>query len=235
MSGEHHEDGLDAPAKGQEDDAAAPGEGAPADSPAHAISPELEEALEQAAASVGGDADRPSASEAVTESLLAAKKELEEALEQTKREAASLRDNWMRAAADLENYRRRAAKEREDVKKFGIEKLLQDFLPVFDDLERALGAIGGTEEHGQAKQLVDGIRLVHKKFLSTLGKNGVVAFESAGETFDPERHEAVQQVHADVPAGKIATEIQKGFMIHERLLRPALVVVSLGPAEGENA
>jgi molecular chaperone GrpE len=202
-----------------------------------AQSPELREALDEAMAAVeeresktpaGGDA-----SEAVTEALISAKKELEEALEQTKREAEQLREKWMRSAADLENYRRRASKEREDVQKFGIEKLLKDFLPIVDDLDRALGMVSDAEASGPAEQLIGGVRLVRKKFLSTLEKHGVTSFDAKGETFNPERHEAVQQVPSDVPAGAVAEELQRGFLIHDRLLRPAMVVVSMGPPDGQ--
>lgn len=197
---------------------------------------ELEEAMAEAVAAVEGRASggegAPSAGEAVTEALISARKELEEALEQTQKEAAQLRDRWMRAAADLENYRRRAAKEREDVQRFGIEKLLRDFLPVVDDLERALSIAEGAD-NATAEQLLGGVRLVQKKFLSTLEKHGVTTFESKGEPFNPERHEAVQQAHSPVAAGAVADQLQRGFLLHDRLLRPALVVVSLGPEGGE--
>ena len=173
------------------------------------------------------DEPRKGAGEAVTEALIEAKKELETALQQTQKEAESFRDKWLRAAADLENYRKRAQRERDDVEKFANEKLLKDLLPVLDDLDRALGmASGGSEE---AEKVVEGLRLVHKKFLAQLEKHGVTTFESLGTAFDPALHEAVQQVHADVPAGSVAIELQRGFMISGRLLRPAMVAVSLGP------
>lgn len=209
--------------------------------------PSLEAAMAEAVAAVEerqGGASTPGAGEAVTEAILKAKKELEEALEQTKKEASSLRDRWMRAAADLENFRRRAAREREDVQKFGIEKLLKDFLPVIDDMDRAISAGDGQlqaksqdtlTESAPADQLLGGMKLVQKKFISTLEKHGVTSFESKGETFNPERHEAVQQAHSDSPAGAVAEELQRGFLIHDRLLRPALVVVSLGPQQGDAA
>lgn len=189
--------------------------------------------MAEAVASVDHAGSPASAGEAVTEAIIKAKHELEQVLDQTQKEAAQLREKWMRAAADLDNYRRRAAKEREDVQKFGIEKLLKDFLPVVDDLDRAVSVVGDASMGETASQLLNGVELVRKKFLSTLEKHGVESFEAAGTAFNPERHEAVQQVHADAPAGSVAQELQRGFLIHDRLLRPALVVVSLGPEGGE--
>ncbi len=204
-------------------------------------SPELAEALAEAEAAVGR-ADQGSAgaqgapttaAEAVTEALLDARRELEQVLEQTQKEAEQLRERWMRAAADLENYRRRAAKEREDMQRFGSEKLLRDFLPVLDDLERASAAVEGAEPSTGLEVLLGGVRLVHKKFLATLEKHGVSTFESEGEPFNPERHDAVQQAPSPYPTGSVAKQVQRGFLLHDRLLRPAFVVVSLGPEGGE--
>ncbi len=203
----------------------------------------IEEAMAEAVAAVEAR-EQPSekqaagkdASEAITESLIAAKKELEQALEQTKKEAGNMRDRWMRSAADLENYRKRAAREREDAVKFGTEKLLRDFLPIVDDLDRALQMVSGDSE-GPAKQLVEGMVMVQKKVLSQLKKNGAEAFSSQGETFDPAKHEAVQQAYSpEFEAGLVMQELQRGFMLHDRLLRPAMVVVSLGaePAKAES-
>lgn len=169
------------------------------------------------------------ASEAVTESLLKAKEELQEVLKQTQTEAQAMKDRWHRAAADLDNYRKRAQKEREDVVKFGNERLLKDFLPIVDDLDRVVASASTTAiVDPQAQALIDGVRLVVKKFLGQLEKHGVTAFEAEGKTFDPNLHEAVQQVASDKPVGSVVNQLQRGFMISERLLRPALVTVSLG-------
>lgn len=169
------------------------------------------------------------AAAAVTEALIAAKKELQDALEQAKKEAQGYHERWLRAAADLENYRKRALREREDAEKFSNEKLLRDFLPVVDDLERAVAAIGAVEDETTAK-LVEGVRMVQKKFLAQLERHGVATFEAEGKAFDPAQHEAVQQINAEQPPGQVVSQLQRGFMLHDRLLRPALVVVSMGPA-----
>src|SRR5262245_22788590 len=114
--------------------------------------------------------DRPrDAAEAVTESLLKAKNELQEVLKQTQTEAQSMRDKWLRAAADLDNYRKRAAKERDEVVKFGNERLLKDFLPIVDDLDRVVGSAGAGGD--QAAAVVQGVKLVLKKFLDQLEKH----------------------------------------------------------------
>jgi molecular chaperone GrpE len=187
---------------------------------------ELEEAMADAVASVEGR--ERSAGEAVTEALIEAKRELGSALEQTQKEAEHFRDKWLRSAADLENYRKRAQREREDVEKFANEKLLKDLLPVLDDLDRALGMVGQNHPD-DVQKVVEGMRMVQKKFVGQLEKHGVTTFDAVGKAFDPSLHEAVQQVNADLPAGSVANELQRGFLINGRLLRPALVTVSLGP------
>ncbi|HJL41455.1 MAG TPA: nucleotide exchange factor GrpE [Myxococcales bacterium LLY-WYZ-16_1] len=164
------------------------------------------------------------------EELQAAKSALEEEFDALKRERDELKDRWMRSAADFENYKRRAAKEREEVQKYANEKLLRDLLPVIDDLDRAVQVVS---EQAGSEQVREGVEMVRKKFLAQLEKHGVVSFESTGATFDPNVHEAVQQAHSpDVPAGQVLSELQRGFTIQGRLLRPAMVIVSLGPSEG---
>jgi len=171
----------------------------------------------------------------VTEGDLAsARQDLEAQLEAARNEASEIKDRWMRAAADLENFRKRAAKEREELQKFANERLLRDFLPVFDDLERALGVLD-TVEGGGAGPVRDGVEMVRKKFIQQLERHGVEPFDSVGEPFDPARHDAIQQAHSnEVEAGCILEELQRGFMLRGRLLRPAMVVVSLGPESAEN-
>ena len=198
----------------------------------------MKEAMEAVEAREGGGKAEPakSASDAVTESLLAAKKELEEVLEQTKKETEHLRSKWLRSAADFENFKKRVAREREETLKYGNERLLKDFLPVIDDLELAVGAAERAEDkETAADQLTEGVKMVLKKFVAQLEKHQVTTFEALGETFDPNLHEAVQQMNSDMEAGKVSQQLQRGFKISERLLRPAMVVVSLGPAAGDKA
>ena len=131
-------------------------------------------------------------------------------------------DRLLRTAAEFDNFKKRAVKEKEDVQRFGIERLLKDFLPVMDNLERALDH---AEQH-DSRQVIEGVRLVQKLFESTLAKHGVVGFSALGKPFDPSLHEALMQQESDEPAGTVVSEMAKGYKLNERLVRPAAVVVS---------
>ena len=133
-------------------------------------------------------------------------------------------DRLLRAAADLDNYKKRAAKEREEVQKFGIEKVLKDILPVVDGLDLALSAAPPDDP------LADGVRLVRASLEQALARHGVVAYSAMGERFDPALHEALMQIPtADQPAGTVVLEHARGFKLHGRLLRPAMVGVAVEP------
>ena len=144
-----------------------------------------------------------------------------QALEEEKEE---INNRLLRSVADLENYRRRTEREKEELKKYGIEKVLADLVPAVDNMERALAH---AQEQGENSSLVEGIGMVYRQILGALKKYGVQPFASKGEPFDPQRHEAIQQVEStEYDTGTIVEEYQKGYFIHERLLRPALVVVA---------
>jgi molecular chaperone GrpE len=149
-----------------------------------------------------------------------------ETLERLKEEHERL----LRAAADLENYRKRAAREREEIQRFGVEKLVKDLLPAVDNLDRALAAAAPDDP------LAAGVRLVRSNLEQALAKHGVVAFSAMGERFDPAFHEALLQVpSADQPPGTVVVEHARGFKLNDRLLRPAMVGVAApppGPTEG---
>ncbi len=143
-----------------------------------------------------------------------------ETLEKLKEE----HDRRLRAAADLENYKKRAAREREEIQRFGAERLVKDLLPAVDDLDRALAA--APEDH----PLAEGVRMVRATLEQALARHGVVAFSALGETFDPEFHEALMQVpSAEQPAGTVVLEHARGFKLHDRLVRPAMVGVAVAP------
>lgn len=131
---------------------------------------------------------------------------------------------------EFETFRRRAERDREDHKKYAAEKVLKQFLGVFDNLERALGH-AGDEKGGPLGQ---GVSMTLHQFASTLSQNGVVRVESTvGEKFDPVHHEAMGQTFSDtIPTGAIVEEMQAGFTLHDRLLRAAMVTVSRGPEAG---
>jgi molecular chaperone GrpE len=142
-------------------------------------------------------------------------------------------DKLLRSLADNDNLRKRHDKEIEDNSKYAIKNLSYSLLNVADNLERALKSIPNNETGGLdnnvIKNLVIGIKAVEKELIDSLEKHGVSKFESVNQKFNPEIHQAVSKVHNDKPAGFIVEEMQKGFKIGERLLRPAMVVVSMGP------
>jgi molecular chaperone GrpE len=134
-------------------------------------------------------------------------------------------EKMLRAVADLENFKKRAQKETAEVRKFGIESLLRDFLPVLDNLDRAVGHADSTPDVAAIKT---GVEMVRKQFEAALGKHGVKGFSAVGLPFDPRMHEAMQQVvQADVPAGQVVSEVARGFTLNDRLVRPAMVVVAM--------
>jgi molecular chaperone GrpE len=136
-------------------------------------------------------------------------------------------ERLLRTAAEFDNFKKRAIKEREDAQKFGNERLLKDFLPVMDNLERALDH---AEQH-DLKQVIEGVRLVQKLFETTLAKHGVVGFSAVGKPFDPTVHEALMQQESDDAPGTVVSEMARGYKLHDRLVRPAAVVVAK-PKEG---
>jgi molecular chaperone GrpE len=138
-------------------------------------------------------------------------------------EATSLREQLLRTAADFENFRKRTRLEQDELRRYGTQRLLEDLLPVVDNLERALAHAPADSQD----PVIAGIRMVVKQWHDTLGNYGVKTFASQNTRFDPERHEAVGQETSTTNApGTVLTELQSGYMLHERLLRPARVVVA---------
>jgi molecular chaperone GrpE len=138
-------------------------------------------------------------------------------------------ERMLRAAADLENYKKRAQREKDDLQKFGNEKLLKDLLPVLDNLDRALAAAPSDDP------LRAGVVLVRTAFEQVLGRYGVKGFSAMGQPFDPAQHEALLQVPtADQPPGTVVVEHARGFTLHDRLVRPALVGVAVAPPAGSD-
>ncbi|MBW6416259.1 nucleotide exchange factor GrpE [Celeribacter sp. PS-C1] len=157
--------------------------------------------------------------------------DLSEELEQLRAERDEFRDRFMRAVADAENSRKRADRDRREAENYGGSKLARDMLPVFDNMKRAIDAIAEDQRETQAA-LIEGIELTMRELLNTFSKHGIqIVSPEVGETFDPQIHEAMFE--APVPgtkAGDIIQVMNVGFMIHDRLLRPAQVGVSSTPA-----
>ena len=146
------------------------------------------------------------------------------------KEIEDLRDRLLRMAADFDNFRKRARRELEDARRYGIDSLLHDIVPVADNLARALAH--ASQENSP---LVEGVRMVSRQFEEVLKGHGVTGFASVGEPFDPERHEAVtQQESSTLAPGSVIEELQKGYMLHDRLLRPARVVVAVPQQNANN-
>ena len=133
-------------------------------------------------------------------------------------------DRLLRTAADLDNYKKRAAREKDEVQRYGNERLVKDLLPVVDNLDRALAAATSGDA------LVSGVELTRRLLLDALGRSGVTSFSSQGQPFDPRLHEALMTVVSAAAApGTVIEEQQRGYYFHERLIRPAAVVVSTAP------
>ena len=146
-------------------------------------------------------------------------------------------DRWLRAQAELENFRRRARKEAEETRKYSAIPLVRDLLGAIDNLERAIQAAGTMQDdHERTSQepLIEGLRLVSKQFVDVLAGHGVNAIDAVGLTFDPALHEAVVQVPSpDHPPMTVLEEVEKGYTLHDRVVRPAKVVVSGSAATTE--
>jgi molecular chaperone GrpE len=157
---------------------------------------------------------------------------LQELLATGSRENAELKDKLLRALAEMENLRRRTEREVSDARFYGIAGFARDVLGIADNMHRALDAAGqelrGNTDPG-VKTLLEGLDLNDRELLKVLEKNGVKKFEPQGQKFDPNLHQAMYEVpDASVPAGSVVQVIQPGYMIGERMLRPALVAVAKG-------
>jgi molecular chaperone GrpE len=159
----------------------------------------------------------------------------EGSVEALAKEAADARDKMLRTLAEMENLRKRTAREVSDARTYGISGFARDVLDIADNLQRALDAVP-AEARAAAdpglKALIEGVELTERSLHNALEKNGVRKFDPAGEKFDPNVHQAMYEVPDPlVPAGTIAQVIQSGYMIGDRVLRPALVGVAKGGAK----
>jgi len=153
---------------------------------------------------------------------------LKQALAEVKEKAEGYLANWQRAQADFINYKRRSEQEKEEVNKFANSVLMLNLLPILDDVERALASIPPN----LAKlSWIDGIRLIERKLQASLEAQGLSPIKAVGEPFDPKLHEAA--THGKGKEGIVIEELQRGYKLHDRVLRPAMVVVGKGEAEEE--
>jgi len=144
--------------------------------------------------------------------------------QQAKEELQIFQDKYVRLAAEFENYKRRAQRDQSDAIRYANESLLKNLLSTIDNLERA---IQSGKDAGATGALLEGVELTHKQFLETVGKLGVRQISSTGNVFDPTMHQAVAQVESDTTEpNTVIEEFQKGYFLHDRILRPAMVTVA---------
>jgi len=157
--------------------------------------------------------------------------------ERLQEEIRTLKEDKIRVLAEMENLRKRFDREKIDSIKYGSVNFARDILSPGDNLERALSAINQEEDHPQSiKNLIEGLKMVQKEFSSALEKNGISKINSMNEKFDPNLHQAMMEVERDdLDEGIVVQEIQTGYMMHDRLLRPAMVGVSKKPKQNKTS
>lgn len=135
-------------------------------------------------------------------------------------------DKWTRARADLENYRKRAQKEAEEQRLYSMIPVVRALLPGLDNLDRAIKAAAVSHN---VEELSKGVEMVAAQFQTVLSQLGVQPIEAVDKSFDPHLHEAIQQIPSDQPAGTVIDEMERGYQLHDRVIRPSRVILSGGP------
>jgi molecular chaperone GrpE len=184
---------------------------------------------------VQAEADQPAQPAAGSEAASASDGGVgEDELTVLRREVEALQEKNLRQAAETQNLHKRAQREKEEALRYAESEFARDLLVVLDDLERALASVQETDE---AQSVADGVRVVYDHFLKIFSQRGVRPIEAVGKPFDPSFHEALMQAPStEYPAGTVVTELARGYMMHDRVIRASRVVVSSGPpAESEEA
>ncbi len=159
---------------------------------------------------------------------LSAEEQLQEQLQQAQAEVKASQEQYLRTLADMDNLRKRTQREKEDLAKFANENILREILPVIDNLERAVEHADQADNKG----LLEGVQMTLTQFSQVLTRFGVTPIEAMGQPFDPALHQAMGQMEsADQPVNTVVQQMQKGYQLNERLLRPAFVMISKAPAE----
>lgn len=182
------------------------------------------------AASSADASDRPPPAAELPPEAAAAR--LTEQLDILRSERDRLYDAWLRTTADFDNYRKRTERERDEFRQYAMESMLLQLLPVLDNFERAIESLPAGAQRGFA----EGVQLIHKQLGELLAKHGVTSIPTAGETFDPHLHEAVEtETRTNVEHHTILAERQKGYRLGKRVLRPARVKVAVRPDDEAGA
>lgn len=178
------------------------------------------EARQSAQKDAAQPTDAPNGSHQGEEALAAA-------LALVEKERNEFKELALRTRAEFENYQKRAQREAASERRYAYGPLALEILPILDNLDRAVEAARKAKEEGP---LVQGVAMVQAQFLDVLKRHGVTRIEAAGQPFDPNQHQAVmQQVSKEHPAGTVVQVLEQGFMLHDRVLRPARVIVSTAP------
>lgn len=195
------------------------------DTPLNDSSPKKDEAAAEAAGAA------PQAAAPPQDAAGEGAKTLQEIVAALQAEVTDLKDKWLRAHAEVENIRKRAEREREEAAKYSIARLARDIVSVGDNFQRAIDAVpaGAAETDPALKSFLDGVTMTERELLNALDRHGIRRVKPMNEQFNPHVHQAVAQVpRADVPSGTIVEVYQVGYMIEERVLRPAMVGVAQG-------
>lgn len=189
------------------------------------VTENIDNRIADAEPAMADDAEQTSSHEENAQTLAEALQKIES----LEAEAGMARDQAVRAQAEAQNVRRRAEQDVEKAHKFGVEKFVNDLLPVVDNLERAVASI--DKDNDALKSVTEGIELTLKSFNDTLQKHKVEAVDPEGEPFNPEFHQAMSMIeNPDVEPNTVINVFQKGYTLHGRLVRPAMVVVAKAPA-----
>jgi molecular chaperone GrpE len=189
--------------------------------------PDQDKSLDAGSGSPGGEAAE------IPVSMEIQQEESEDILVKKDKEIKQLQDRILRMAAEMENTRKRLERERSDGISFANDSMIRGLLPVIDNLERA---VQHGEKETNCQSLLEGVRMTLKSVGDVLERFGCTSFESLGKPFDPKYHEAVmQQESTEYPEKTVIQELQKGYMLHDRLIRPAMVVVSKTSQDSQSA
>ncbi len=158
-----------------------------------------------------------------SETAISGEEGMDRLIEEKERIAAETYEKYLRALADLENYKKRAAKEKQDTIKYGNENLIKDLLPLIDGIDRALDC---AEKSDDFEVFREGLKMLQDQLCCCLQKHGVEEIDAEGQSFDPNIHEALMQVESnDHEANQVVTQLEKGYLLNGRLIRPAKVCV----------
>lgn len=173
--------------------------------------------------------DQANVDEAQAASTTPTVAQLEAKIAELEAKSAANQDQALRARAEMENIRRRSQKDLENAHKFALERFVQELIPVVDSME--LGMAAAAQEAQDVSKFREGSELTHKMFINALEKFSVKQLNPEGEKFKPDHHQAISAVERnDIEANTVVTVVQKGFLLNDRLVRPALVVVSKNSA-----